>query len=33
MQASADHAEKEQLAIALINQGKLQEAETIYKEP
>ena len=32
MQASADHAEKEQLAIALINQGKLQEAETIYKE-
>ena len=32
VQASADHAEKEQLAVALINQGKLQEAEAIYKE-
>ena len=32
VQASADHTEKEQLAIALINQGKLQEAEAIYKE-
>ena len=30
--SSADHAAKEQQAVALINQGKLQEAETIYKD-
>jgi len=29
---SADHAAKEQQAVALINQGKLQEAEAIYRE-
>ena len=32
VQASAYHAEKEQLAVALINHEKLQEAEAIYKE-
>jgi Flp pilus assembly protein TadD len=30
--SSADHAAKEQQALALINQGKLQEAEAIYKD-
>ncbi|MFM8524754.1 MAG: tetratricopeptide repeat protein [Cyanobacteriota bacterium] len=29
---SADHATKGQQAVALINQGKLQEAETIYRD-
>ena len=29
---SADQAAKEQQAVALINQGKLQEAEAIYKD-
>ena len=29
---SADHAAKEQQALALINQGRLQEAEEIYRE-
>ena len=29
---AADHAAKEQLALALINQGKLQEAEALYRE-
>jgi hypothetical protein len=29
---SADHSQQEQQAVALINQGKLQEAETIYRE-
>ena len=29
---SADHSAKEQLAIAFINRGKLQEAESIYKD-
>ncbi len=27
-----DHSTKEQQAVALINQGKLQEAEAIYRE-
>ena len=31
-QSSADHSNKEQQALALINQGKLQEAEAIYRE-
>ena len=31
-QCSADHSTKEQQAVALINQGKLQEAEEIYKD-
>jgi Flp pilus assembly protein TadD len=30
--SSADHAAKEQQAVALINQGKLQEAEAIYRD-
>ncbi|MDB4336862.1 hypothetical protein N9996_04705 [Synechococcus sp. AH-603-M21] len=30
--SSADHTAKEQQAVALINQGKLQEAEAIYRE-
>ena len=30
--SSADHAAKEQQAVALINQGKLQEAEEIYRK-
>lgn len=30
--SSADQAAKEQQAVALINQGKLQEAEAIYKD-
>ena len=30
--SSADHAAKGQQAVALINQGKLQEAETIYRD-
>ncbi|QNJ15858.1 TPR repeat-containing protein [Synechococcus sp. A18-40] len=30
--SSADHTAKEQQAVALINQGKLQEAEAIYKD-
>jgi tetratricopeptide (TPR) repeat protein len=29
---SADHAAKERQAVALINQGNLQEAETVYRE-
>ena len=29
---SADHAAKEQQAVALINQGNLQEAEAIYRD-
>ena len=29
---SADHSQQEQQAVALINQGKLQEAEAIYRE-
>ena len=29
---SEDHAAKEQLAASLINQGKLQEAEAIYRD-
>jgi tetratricopeptide (TPR) repeat protein len=32
VKGSADHAAKEQLAVALINQGKLQEAEALYRE-
>ena len=31
-QSSAEHSAKEQQAVALINQGKLQEAEAIYRE-
>ena len=31
-QSSADHSNKEQQALALINQVKLQEAEAIYRE-
>ena len=31
-QSSADHLIKEQQAVALINQGKLQDAEEIYRE-
>ena len=31
-QSSADHSTKEQQAFALINQGKLQDAEAIYRE-
>ena len=31
-QSSTDHSAKEQQAVALINQGKLQEAEVIYRE-
>ena len=31
-QSSADHSNKEHQAVALINQGKLQEAEAIYRE-
>ena len=31
-QSSADHSNKEQQALALINQGKLQEAEAIYRK-
>lgn len=31
-QAPVDHATKEQQAVAMINQGKLQEAEAIYRE-
>ena len=31
-QSSADQSSKEQQAVALINQGKLQEAEAIYRE-
>ena len=31
-QSSADHCAEEQQAIALINQGKLQEAEEIYRK-
>ena len=27
-----DHSTKEQQAVALINQGKLEEAEAIYRE-
>ncbi len=30
--SAADHAAKEQQAVALINQGKLQEAEALYRE-
>ena len=30
--APADHAAKEQQAVSLINQGKLQEAEALYRE-
>ena len=30
--SSSDHAAKEQQAVALINQGKLQEAEEIYRD-
>ena len=30
--SSADHTAKEQQAVALINQGKLQEAEAIYRD-
>ena len=30
--SAADNAAKEQLALALINQGKLQEAEALYRE-
>lgn len=30
--SNADHTAKEQLAYELIQQGKLQEAETIYRE-
>jgi Flp pilus assembly protein TadD len=30
--SSADHAAKEQQAVALINPGKLQEAEAIYRD-
>ena len=32
VKGSAEHAAKEQLALALINQGKLQEAEALYRE-
>ena len=32
IQSSADHSTKEGQAVALINQGKLQEAEAIYRE-
>ena len=31
-QSSADHTIKEQQAAALINQGKLQEADSIYQD-
>ena len=31
-QSSTDHSTREQKAVALINQGKLQEAEAIYRE-
>ena len=31
-ESSTDHPAKEQQAVALINQGKLQEAEEIYRE-
>jgi len=31
-QSSADHFTKEQQAVSLINQGKLQEAEALYRE-
>ena len=30
--SSADHSNKEQQAVELTNQGKLQEAEAIYRE-
>ena len=32
VKGSTDHAAKEQQAAALINQGKLQDAEAIYRE-
>ena len=31
-QITGDHSNKEQQALALINQGKLQDAEAIYKD-